>query len=437
MAAAGKIALVLDASRPCGRRGGAPTSRDDEAAVADVVDWTLPLVAGLRALSADGVAFQVALRLAPAVGAWLRDPRFTRRVDERLAGAAASERLRAAWAGTNRDLVGALADLESAGRVEILGGTATEAPLPLLACAPQSVRAQVSVGCAEHLRLLGHRPRALWLPGGAWAAGLDEVLADEGVSLVVLEQQGVDRAVPRPLAGVHAPVVTPAGVAVLAADTEASRAFVAPDVAPADLLAGLVARGGALAARMDRVPLFVVAPDLVPCAEGQPAELLDRVEAVLRRASAGGSDLDLVTPGGLFEPRARVQRAVPVASARAAQSSAETWADGASAFTLRHVHQASRTMTALARARPDARGLERRALTQAARELLLLEGSAGALLARTAAGQTVDEVRFRLHLSRFLHLAESIQAGTLDEGWLRDVEGRDDPFETLDYRVYC
>jgi predicted glycosyl hydrolase (DUF1957 family) len=443
MAAVGKLAIVLDACRPFGRRAGPPGDGDGDAALRDLIEWTLPLVDRLRALSSEGVPFRLTLGLPPAAAARWRDPRFARRALEHLASVPTpvGPRLSAAWEAVGKDLVGALADLEAAGRVEILGGTATDAPLPLLASGPRSVRAQVAIGCAEHQRLFGRRPRGLWLPSGAWAPDLDEVLADEGVGFVVLEERGLEGAVPRPLAGVRAPIVTPPGGGVRPAGAESSRARAARGADPAAaadgaalrFVQGLAARGKGL----DRPPLFVVAPDLAEAKESPLADLADLVERLLRAAAAAAGDLALVTLGGLLEARARVQRSVPVASARPAEGAAGAWVDGAFAWTLRHVHRASREMTALARERPDARGLERRALTQAARELLLLEGSAGSLLAHASGSKGAAEERLRVHLHRFLRLAETIRTGSIDEGWLRDVEGRDDSFEALDYRVYC
>ncbi len=41
------------------------------------------------------------------------------------------------------------------------------------------------------------------------------------------------------------------------------------------------------------------------------------------------------------------------------------------------------------------------------------------------------------HLGRFTRLYEQIRSGSVDERWLADVEGRDNIFPWLDYRVYA
>lgn len=425
MTFAGKLALVVDVTRPCGRSAGTAAVGALGDALDDAVGWTLPLVERLRALAAEGLPVRVALCLPPAAGTRLRDPRFAHRVDERVS-APGMEPVRAAWEALGRDVIGAIADLEGRGCVEVLGGTATDVPLPLLAAVPRSIRAQVAVGCAEHPRLFGHRPRGLWLAAGAWTPDLDEVLADEGVGFVVLADAAVLHAVPRPVAGVHAPVATPAGVIALGADADASRAFHEPTDT---FVSGLTRRSQELAGRLGRPPLFVVAPDLVAPTDAPVAGVLDRIEGLVRRSATPGAVLELVTPAGLLEGRASLQRSLPVAS-----RSRE--ADAGHAPILRHVHRASRELTALSRARPEARGVERRALTQAARELLLLEGSAGALIARACPSPDAATCRFQTHLARFLRLTDAVRSGALDEVWLREVEGKDDLFESLDYRLY-
>jgi 1,4-alpha-glucan branching enzyme len=93
-------------------------------------------------------------------------------------------------------------------------------------------------------------------------------------------------------------------------------------------------------------------------------------------------------------------------------------------------------MIELARQFPDAEGLQRRALNQAARELLLAQSSDWAFIIKT--GTMVDYAvrRTRDHVLRFTRLYEELRAGTVDEAWLAQVEGRDNLFPEIDYRVY-
>jgi 1,4-alpha-glucan branching enzyme len=44
--------------------------------------------------------------------------------------------------------------------------------------------------------------------------------------------------------------------------------------------------------------------------------------------------------------------------------------------------------------------------------------------------------RSREHVLRFLRLHEQLRGGNIDEAWLSQIEGRNNIFPELDYRVY-
>ena len=80
---------------------------------------------------------------------------------------------------------------------------------------------------------------------------------------------------------------------------------------------------------------------------------------------------------------------------------------------------------------------QRRALNQAARELLLAQSSDWAFILKT--GTMVDYAikRTRTHVHNFNHLYELIKHDTVDEGWLADIESKHNLFPSIDYRVYA
>ena len=83
-----------------------------------------------------------------------------------------------------------------------------------------------------------------------------------------------------------------------------------------------------------------------------------------------------------------------------------------------------------------AEGTLRRALNQAARELLLAQSSDWAFIMKTATAVRYAVDRVKAHLARFRRLDREISAGWIDEAWLASVESRDNIFPELDYRVY-
>ena len=78
----------------------------------------------------------------------------------------------------------------------------------------------------------------------------------------------------------------------------------------------------------------------------------------------------------------------------------------------------------------------RRALNQAARELLLAQSSDWAFIMKTGTMVEYAIRRTKEHLLRFTRLHDQIRAGTLDAPWLEHVEGKDNIFPEIDWRVY-
>ena len=114
----------------------------------------------------------------------------------------------------------------------------------------------------------------------------------------------------------------------------------------------------------------------------------------------------------------------------------EFWLNERNEWVYPHLHMAAARMIALARDFADADGLHRRALNQAARELLLAQSSDWAFIMKT--GTMVDYAVRRTvsHLRRFLRLHDELRGGRIDEAWLARVEYLDNIFPGIDYSVY-
>ena len=98
-------------------------------------------------------------------------------------------------------------------------------------------------------------------------------------------------------------------------------------------------------------------------------------------------------------------------------------------------------MEGLVAANPSAEGDQLELLSQAARELLLLQSSDWPFLVTTGQAKEYASERFTEHLERFNHLALLAESGTsLDaEGhkFLESLRERDNAFPTIDYRVFA
>ena len=101
--------------------------------------------------------------------------------------------------------------------------------------------------------------------------------------------------------------------------------------------------------------------------------------------------------------------------AGATRATAEVWLEGSNDWIYRHLHEGADRMVELARENPDPTPLRRRALNQAARELLLAQSSDWAFILKT--GTMVDYAiqRTRVHVVNLNHLYEQLKHNDIDE----------------------
>ena len=127
----------------------------------------------------------------------------------------------------------------------------------------------------------------------------------------------------------------------------------------------------------------------------------------------------------------------PPYSTWGADGYAEVWLNPGNDWIYPHLLVAAERMVELARRyeHPDDR--ERRALNQAARELLLAQASDWAFIMKTNTTVEYAKKKTRDHIARFDYLYRALtHQCMLEEPILREFEGRDNIFPELDYRVY-
>jgi len=114
------------------------------------------------------------------------------------------------------------------------------------------------------------------------------------------------------------------------------------------------------------------------------------------------------------------------------------WCNGSNAWVYRHLHVMAERMVELAQRHPRAEGLQRRALDQAAREVMLAQSSDWAFIMKTGTTVPYATKRTNDHVKRFTRIYESFTGGeALDEAWLAEVERRDNLFPHVDYAAYA
>jgi len=191
-----------------------------------------------------------------------------------------------------------------------------------------------------------------------------------------------------------------------------------------------------LASIMDRQPVVVSMYD---------AELFghwwfegpDFLNFLFRKIHYDQKTIKTITPTEYLQIYPRNQIVSPAASSWGDKGYFEVWLNGSNDYIYRHLHKASERMVELARKFSRPSDQERRALNQAARELLLAQSSDWAFIMTT--GTMIEYARKRTqdHLLNFNQLYDQILNRRIEENFLKDLEYRNNIFPEIDYRVYA
>jgi len=505
------LCLVLHAHLPYVRHPEYKDFIEEDWFFEAVTDTYLRLAAMLVQLRRDGVPFRLALGITPTLLSMLGDALLLDRYEARLAGlnrlaAQEEQRTRAdaamhrtAWFYVDhfsaaarlfheqcgRDLVATFAEEAKHGDLELLGGAATHAILPLLKT-DAARRAQLRTARRIYRRHLGHAPAGIWLPECAYAPGLDRLLADEELKFFFLESSSVLLGSPRPRHGTRAPVATPGGPAAFPRDIAvANQVWGSRDGFPGHPLYREFYRDLAFDAELGylepflhsdqvrralgikyhritgRVPLYAKEPwdpvaarsqaraharefvearlaEAAGRAAGRPplsvatfdAELFGHwwfegpwfVEELFREMAARNWALRPVTPSEWLERYGPGEVVQPAGGTWGSGSSFSTWLNPDNAWVWRHLHAAEEELARAVAAGPAAFGVARRTLDQALRELLLAQSSDWPFIMTRRTVVSYAVKRFREHLHSFRVLMLSLANEAPDPARLAEVE---------------
>jgi 1,4-alpha-glucan branching enzyme len=163
----------------------------------------------------------------------------------------------------------------------------------------------------------------------------------------------------------------------------------------------------------------------------------DWINYLVRKTVFDQKTVRLITPMEYLAENPKCQVATPSLSSWGYKGYSEVWLDGSNDWIYPHLHKAADRMCELAQEFPEADGLLRRALNQAARELLLAQSSDWAFIMKTGSHVEYAVGRTKEHVSRFTRLYQDIKGNSVDAGWLADLEYTDNLFPDIDYLVYA
>jgi 1,4-alpha-glucan branching enzyme len=146
----------------------------------------------------------------------------------------------------------------------------------------------------------------------------------------------------------------------------------------------------------------------------------------------------MITIPQYLDQYSKIQITQPSMSSWGLKGYSECWLEGSNDWIYRHLHEDSERMVELAQHHSDGGSdLRRRALNQAARELMLAQSSDWAFIMKTGTMVEYAVERTKVHVLNFNHLYDQIKKNEIDDGWLNQIEKRHNLFPDIDYRVYA
>jgi 1,4-alpha-glucan branching enzyme len=149
-----------------------------------------------------------------------------------------------------------------------------------------------------------------------------------------------------------------------------------------------------------------------------------------------------VTPAEFLVEQPEHQLLTPGMSTWGNKATFETWLDGRqyrpNCWVYRHLFRLGEKMIRLASERRGAQGLERRALNQAARELLLAQASDWTFLIAMDSSARYAELRLVKHIDRAKELLRQVEGRNIQAAYLKTLETNDSLLaDDMDFRVFC
>ncbi|MBI3939927.1 MAG: DUF1957 domain-containing protein [Acidobacteria bacterium] len=160
------------------------------------------------------------------------------------------------------------------------------------------------------------------------------------------------------------------------------------------------------------------------------------LEYLIRKVAYDQGVFQLITPAEFLRRHDTHQLCAPSFSSWGDQGYASYWLNETNDWIYSHLHQMGFRMIAAAGRYAAPTHLQRRALNQAARELLLAQSSDWAFIMKAGTMVQYAADRTRRHGARLFRLLDDLDSGRVDEVWLSKVEYLDSILPEIDYRKY-
>ncbi|MDR4999204.1 1,4-alpha-glucan branching protein domain-containing protein [Brevibacillus parabrevis] len=243
----GYLSLVLHAHMPYVRHGDRDDRLEERWMYEAMLECYIPLLMVFDKLLSDKIDFRMTMVLSPTLLSMLDDELIATRFRAYLAKTVelagkevkhtannpAEQRIAKMYLEKFRTialfcskldyrLIEGFKRLADSGCLELITCAATHAFLPYVET-EEAILAQLRTGMDTHERILGRRPRGIWLPECGYTPGVDRLLREVGLQYFFVDSHTIEHATPQPRRGLLAPLGTMHGVVAFARDDVASQ----------------------------------------------------------------------------------------------------------------------------------------------------------------------------------------------------------------------
>ena len=160
------------------------------------------------------------------------------------------------------------------------------------------------------------------------------------------------------------------------------------------------------------------------------------IEKFMRKSCEEWTNYQLITPWEYINKYPNIQYSTPSPSSWGADGDYSVWLNGDNDWIYKELHQCEVAMTRLANTFDKPSDLERRALNQAARELMLAEASDWPFIIKTNTTVQYAVNRINGHINKFSKLYDDLTKKAIEEKYLENIESIDNIFKNVDYSLY-
>ena len=520
-----RLNLILQAHLPYVRHLEYPKFLEENWLFESMNETYIPLLRMLERLDRDGVDFRLSICFSPTLSTMLTDPALQERFVEYMNGrielgekekrrtssedtecyAMAVRYLEEAQRNLERfnelggNILTGYRELHEKNRIELLTTAATHAYLPIYKEYPEAVNAQIVMGLRTHERIFGEPARGFWLPDCGYYPGLDELLADNGVSWCQLASHAVITAKDRSIYSGFKPVELPSGIHGFVRDWSITSLiwssisgypcdsdyrdfyrdigyylpidYVRPYIHEPDVRVFTGFKYHAITGRtenkayysrekaMEKVALHVENflynirrkgfaigsagiedPVFNLCFDAELFghrwyEGIEFLEGMMRKADSSDEFL-FTTPTSIILSNGESEKLRVNESSWGTGGYSDTWIDGSNSWIYRHIFKAIERMGELTKRFPDQGSLKGRFLNQACRELMLAMSSDWPCIMHDGTSVSYAEKRLRSHLGSFNVVYSAMSRNTVNTEWLINAERSSEIFPDMDYHLF-